>query len=66
MAEYDVREGQSATIDAIRYADNRKIIKQNGSFKIVNNTDEVQLSVPTTDVDELVAALRAAEKLLGT
>ncbi len=65
MAEYDVREGQSATIDAIRYADNRKIIKVNGSFKICNNTDEVQLSVPAEDVDELVAALRAAEKLLG-
>ena len=65
MAEYDVREGQSATIDAIRYAYNRNIIKVNGSFKIVNNTDEVQLSVPAEDVDELVAALRAAEKLLG-
>ena len=65
MAEYDVRDGQSATIDAIRYADNRKIIKVKGSFKIVNNTDEVQLSVPAEDVDELVDALRAAEKLLG-
>lgn len=65
MAEYDVREGQSATIDAIRYADNRKIIKVNGNFKIVNNTDEVQLSVPAEDVDELVSALRSAEKLLG-
>ena len=66
MAEYDVREGQSATIDAIRYADNRKIIKVNGNFKIVNNTNEVQLSVPAEDVDELVSALRSAEKLLGT
>lgn len=65
MAEYDVRDGESANIDAIRYADNRKIIKVNGIFKIVNNTDEVQLSVPAEYVDELVAALRAAEKLLG-
>ena len=44
---------------------NLRIIKVNGSFKIVNNTDEVQLSVPAEDVDELVAALRSAEKLLG-
>lgn len=63
--EFDIRTGASTNIDAIRFADNRVIKVVNGDFQVQNNTGEAQLTVPKGKINDFIAALQAAIKLLG-
>jgi len=63
--EVDIRLGQPTTVDAVRYADNRVVKVDANAFVVANNTGATQLSIPKAQVDDLIAALQAAKKLLG-
>ncbi len=65
--ELDIRTNQPGAIDTVRFTDDLSI-KINGaknSYKIVNNTGAVQLSIPVGSVGDLIAALNAVGKILG-
>ena len=63
--ELDIRTGTPANINAIRYADNRVIKMDGNDLSIQNNTGDVQLKVGAAKINDFIAALQAAVKLLG-
>ena len=63
--EIDIRTGQPTTVEAVRFSDNRVVKVDANVFIVANNTGATQLSIPKAQVDDLIAALQAAKKLLG-
>ena len=63
--EIDIRTGQPTTVEAVRFSDNRVVKVDANAFVVANNTGATQLNIPKAQVDDLIAALQAAKKLLG-
>lgn len=63
--EIDIRTGQPTTVESVRFSDNRVVKVDANAFVVANNTGATQLSIPKAQVDDLIAALQAAKKLLG-
>lgn len=63
--ELDVRDGKPTTVDAIRFSDTLVIKATNGGYQITNNGGVVQVAIPKQILADFIAALNAAQKLLG-
>lgn len=62
--EIDVRQGQDATVTAIRFHDAASLKEVNAStLAVVNNTGDTLVAIPKATVDAFVLALQASKKI---